>query len=231
MKNTIKKITATLSAALMCALPMANAFTANAADDPYQYYGANQKHTYRAYINVNTNNKPVYEFDYDLYFTGAFENKMSFYRGKCLLGADSVRIEGLTQSRTIVRIDSEALNSFSGAAASLIYETNAWALGKQNVVNNIDPETYAFNNYAVDHYIRQYYPTVTETFYLVGDADGNGVIKMNDAVIIQQYADKIISGFKEECDVDGNGVINSYDATLVRQFLLKSINSFAGYQR
>ena len=228
MNKTIAKITATLSASLMCALPMVNAFTAN-AENPFQYYGANQKHTYRAYVYVDADD-PVYEFDYDLYFTGACENKMTFKSGKVLLGADSTRVEGLTQNRTIVRIDSEALNSFVGDAASLVYETSSWALTPADIANNTSRAVYAFNNYAQEHNIRQYYPTVSESFYLVGDANGDGVIRMNDHVTILQYACRATQGYKPECDVDGNGVINSYDALLVSKFLVRSINSFADYQ-
>jgi len=228
--NKVKKAITVVSAALMCALPLANAFSANAADDRFKDYGANQKHTYRTYVNLDTKHKKVYEFDYDLYFTGICENKMNFKSGKCLVGADDFRVEGLTQNRTVVRIESRALNDFDGAAASMVYETSQWNLKPEDIKSNISTAVYAFNNYGAEHVIRQYNPTVTEDFYLVGDADGNGVIKMNDAVIIEQYVSGIISDKKEEYDVDGNGTVNSYDAWLVRQFLIKTIDSFADYQ-
>ena len=227
MKKTIKKITAALSAALMCALPMANAFTANAENADY-YSG--QKLTYRAYVNVNSYNKKVYELDYDLYFLNDIENDINFRKCKSMIYADSFFVSNPSQDRTSVSIGSAALNKFNGCAFTLTYDTDNWNIDVNDVMNNKKAYVYAFNNYAADGYIRAYEPDVTETFVLVGDADGNGYIKMNDAVIISQHQGEAVTRETLACDIDGDGLITENDVKLVSEFRADIIDSFADYQ-
>ena len=59
--------------------------------------------------------------------------------------------------------------------------------------------------------------------YILGDADGNGMITIIDATIIQRYmASLIISNpeFVEICgDVDGDGEVSIIDATIIQRYL------------
>ena len=65
------------------------------------------------------------------------------------------------------------------------------------------------------------------TVGLMGDADGNGMVNANDALLILRYSLGIISSLAcpENCDVDGNGSINANDALMVLRYALGIISS------
>ena len=229
MKKAIKKITATLSAALMCVLPFANAFSANAA-----VYN-NQKQTFRVNLSVDSKDmNNMYELEYNLYFTGYMQNYLTFRKGRCFIGADRFRSVGLTQSRTCMTIESPVLGNLDNVrVASLTFDTDNQIIGPCSLSINHSSRVDAFNNYGEEHYIEQFYPTVNESFVLVGDADNDGEIRMNDAAIIEALSRDIDPGVEyniDAADVDGDGQVTYYDSILVRRYLLKSINSFGDYQ-
>ena len=63
---------------------------------------------------------------------------------------------------------------------------------------------------------------IPQSTVLMGDADGNGTVNANDALMILRYALGIISSLPhpENCDVDGNGSINANDALMVLRYSL-----------
>nr|4UYQ_B Chain B, Cellulosomal scaffoldin adaptor protein B [Acetivibrio cellulolyticus] len=67
--------------------------------------------------------------------------------------------------------------------------------------------------------------------FIYGDVDGNGSVRINDAVLIRDYVLGKINEFPYEygmlaADVDGNGSIKSIDAVLVRDYVLGKIFLF-----
>ena len=68
---------------------------------------------------------------------------------------------------------------------------------------------------------------IPQSTALMGDADGNGTVNANDALMILRYALGIISSLPhpENCDVDGNGSINANDALMVLRYSLGIIPS------
>ena len=75
--------------------------------------------------------------------------------------------------------------------------------------------------------------TVTGTTpeFIYGDVDGNGSVRINDAVLIRDYVLGKITEFPSEygmlaADVDGNGSIRINDAVLVRDYVLGKIFKF-----
>lgn len=64
---------------------------------------------------------------------------------------------------------------------------------------------------------------------LLGDADGNGVVNIRDAMLVAQYANKQIGADKlnlDVCDVDGVGNVNIRDAMQIAQYANKQIAKF-----
>lgn len=62
---------------------------------------------------------------------------------------------------------------------------------------------------------------------LLGDADSNGVVNSNDAMLVLQYSISMpVELNTAVCDVDGNGVINSNDAMLILQYSINLITKF-----
>ena len=67
--------------------------------------------------------------------------------------------------------------------------------------------------------------------FIYGDVDGNGSIRINDAVLIRDYVLGKIDEFPYEygmlaADVDGNGSIRINDSVLVRDYILGKITIF-----
>ena len=64
---------------------------------------------------------------------------------------------------------------------------------------------------------------------LLGDADGNGVVNIRDAMLVAQYANKQIGANKlnlDVCDVDGVENVNIRDAMQIAQYANKQISKF-----
>ena len=72
-----------------------------------------------------------------------------------------------------------------------------------------------------------------ERVHLVGDANGDGVIMMNDVVVIQQYLINVLDEDEIDliaADANGDGTVDENDGELIQRYLLGSISSFADYQ-
>ncbi len=65
--------------------------------------------------------------------------------------------------------------------------------------------------------------------YPIGDVNGDGVIKPDDAQTILNYVAglKPTQFFPDRADVNKDGKIDSVDAALIKQYLAESIKSFA----
>lgn len=50
---------------------------------------------------------------------------------------------------------------------------------------------------------------------LAGDADGNGVVNANDALLVLRYSLGILNEISSACDVNGDGVVNANDALFI----------------
>ena len=78
-------------------------------------------------------------------------------------------------------------------------------------------EAYYFNNTrSVNFKVREQ--------YLIGDADGNGIVNASDLTKIQRVLVKLGTGdelFEQRCDIDGNGVISILDVTLTMRYLAR----------
>lgn len=65
--------------------------------------------------------------------------------------------------------------------------------------------------------------------YILGDADGNETISINDATVVQKICAKVLTASAIQnysCDVDGDGRISIVDATYIQKYLAKFNVSF-----
>lgn len=64
---------------------------------------------------------------------------------------------------------------------------------------------------------------------LYGDVDGNGIVNISDATLIQKYIVRLESLTDEQlakADVDHNGIVNISDASVIQKYVAKLITSF-----
>ena len=238
MKKSIKKITAAISAAVMCALPMANALSANAA-------GSGQKKTFKTYITIKAGNKGLYEFEYDRRFNGTYKYSMTFQGYKNYVGTRSEFGHTVPQTgRSCLFINSEALSHFNGVAAVEVYDCSDLSVSAANFEDKtmFNKIIWACSNYLKGHwdYWTDFEDRVEDEVVLVGDANNDGIINMPDATTIAMWArgNQSIQVGKEigqinlrAADVDGNGEVNEADAGLIQQYKLGLIDSFANSQK
>lgn len=234
MKKSIKKITAAISAAVMCALPMAGSLTANAAT---------KTRTFRTYIKINAGNKNLYEFEYDRVFKDAYKNNITFKGYKAIVPDSDFDHTVPQTGRSCLFIDSEHLNQFNGLAAIETYDTTNTSVTAANFKNTFTKTIWAFSDYRNGggfQYWEDFYNNVSEDIVLVGDANNTGAIDVSDAVLVAQYACGNLSGiaggftglerFLKAADVDGNGYVNGYDRDLILKYNVGNINSFSQKQ-
>ena len=227
MKKTIAKITAALSAAVMCALPMANALTSSAATTPVK--------TFRTYIDIDATDYDLHEFEYDRRFGGSYKNTTTFRGYKVFLAGDIDHTTPQT-GRSCLFIESDGLRRFQGTVATETYDCTYADANVNGFKNSITKVIWAFNdwkNAGHTDYYDDFEDKVTEEIVLVGDTNRNGTIELSDAVYILQYVANPIkySGIdKKAADVDGNGYVNSYDALLIQRYQSGLINSFGDVQ-
>lgn len=65
-------------------------------------------------------------------------------------------------------------------------------------------------------------PTSAPATVILGDANGDNLITIADATLIQKFAaglDTVADKYIRAADVDGNGEINIKDATLIQKYI------------
>lgn len=227
MKKSLRKITAALSAALMCALPMANAVTANAAGV--------RKNTFRNYIEINAGNAPLYYFYFDKSFDDSVKNNIELVNYDLKLSNADFSYRNPQTGRYCFTIESRELNGFKGKVLVENFECSDMSIDASKLYDSIDIYVVgAGNKY------RGYYDendlNVEEQVILVGDANGDGVVNLPDAILINMYKAGNTSQifdmdyFEKAADVNNDGVVNTADSVLIQDFILHNINSFGPYQ-
>lgn len=72
-------------------------------------------------------------------------------------------------------------------------------------------------------------PAADSTQKLLGDADGDGIVNINDVTAVQRHVAEIESvnaAFVRCADVDGNGSITVEDATAIQSYLAEFGNPY-----
>ena len=225
MKKSIKRIIAAISAAVVCALPTVNAITSSAAK-------ATQKNTYKIETIMHGGSDRVYFLHIDRYFNSAIKNSVTLRNSSFQLPCNSFSAKMPQQGRMVFSAESSALRRYDGVVSIDTFDVPA----------SVTPAQFKWNFYATatgNYYLgdgtlyTEYEDSMEERVHLVGDANGDGVIMMNDVVVIQQYLINVLDEDEIDliaADANGDGTVDENDGELIQRYLLGSINSFADYQ-
>ncbi len=204
-----KKILSAVSAAVLCAMPLANGMAANAA-------GITK--TYRVYFDVPANSGVAsanYSMTYSKHMSEAFYD-VGNLGGSVSSGGNGQGVNNIcgcyyTANEALVNPGTLFTMKFYGdmsfEEAVIKYELTAKYSNGAEMSSN----------------------PITMDVVLVGDADGDGSITIDDAVSIIIYAANP-SGYPlsnlRAADANGDGVVTEEDATMVQQYLAQIINHF-----
>lgn len=223
MKHTFKKIAATISAAVMCALPMANALSANAIAS------STARYTYRK-----------------LYYTSYTANVDHFVYGIV------VRKSG-TSVPASHQIYQNGTLEVGGSAGTLYYNAGGNFYPNTSTVSGIIASMHCYSDTADFHEYSSsasafdangnlisggmaYTPS-----FLVGDIDSDGDIDYSDYTILQDlgksnvsysniytrvYSHNNTSYPAYKADINNDGRVNNWDAFFVQQYLHGMIQKF-----
>lgn len=204
-----KKILSAISAAVLCAMPMANGIAANAAE---------KCNTYRVYFDVSANSgiaSAYYSMTYSKHMSAAsFES--GNLGGQVSSGGNGQGVNHIcgcnyTTSETIMNPGTLFKMKFYGdmsfEEAVIKYELTAKYSNGVEITSN---------------------PIVMD-IVLIGDASGDGVVDIGDVVRIESYVanpSKNPINNLRAADVNGDGVVTKDDAILVQQYLAQIISHF-----
>lgn len=203
----LKKILSAVSAGLLCALPLVNGAAANAAE---------KLNTYRVYVDVKENSGVCKCTVASLY---AFEN-MRF------------------KETQIGDLGGEISNATVGNQYVECYYTTPGNLARSGTLftmKYISKNTYEENERTFDIYpensngVKLSSDLVSRTAVLVGDANGDGVVMLNDAICIKQFVgnpENYPLTNVRAADANGDGVITDEDAELIQNYTLYLIEHF-----
>lgn len=231
MKKTMKKIVAAASAAVMCALPMAGAFstTANAAS-------VEQKKTYRTYIDFSNKNNAQRSFRVlDLEFFAYNSIKMKSIKRGNIGGYISAshgsgsqygalhhrewRTGGQPNEGTVLTILSDQSMSSSWSFDALTCIRVKAKKTDGTVLASIDVDE---NSGSMEHSNKCLH---VETV-LVGDANQDGEVDISDAVMVAQYVNssKEVDIDLRAADADGDGYVTDTDRVTIQEYLVRLYN-------
>ena len=207
-----KKTLSAIAAAVMCAVPMMNGFTAGAAE-------TEQYQTFRLYHEVN--NPSVAYFDFSINYNSNIKAEPSMKTNLCEKGNfNSINYN----------LSHKIQTNYNGAA---IGQTGTAAttklLAPMSITSIFDEISYTMPvaKNASGATLNPF--SVTHDYVLVGDSNNDGEINLADAIYIQQFLanPNKYSGLDERAaDVNYDGVITEEDATLVQKYTLYLINHF-----
>lgn len=227
MKNTFKKIAATLSAAVMCALPAVNALSANAAAS------ANARYTMRK----------VYWVD-----STAHVRQLGFGFTNTRGGCSPATITGIAPGTLSVGGSAgDVYYNCGGTLTSTSDICNA-AVSFSVVCNN--PSYYEEGS---NVYCRAYKADGTQSYnsvrtvsaFLVGDVNGDGAINSDDHVIVDAASHANLTSYTNtkrvavtlggatryyyayKLDINDDGKVNSADATMLNDYVSGNLQRFA----
>ena len=214
MKNTIKKIVATISAAAMCAIPMANALTADAAISP------NARYTFRkVYYVANSANIKDVVFRWIINSNGT-----SAPQAHTLAPGQLINGNTGGQNRHVGAGTYSPTNHYvTGAIFTQSFFSNTTSPTEYG--NYI--EVYNNNNQQLYDKVKAY------DKYLVGDINNDGIINGSDASLLDNALNNTNISSKKltdpvkingvtyrvyKFDIDNDGDVDSADLSMILQY-------------
>ena len=213
----IKKILSAVSAAVLCAVPLVNGFSASAAFNDYQT-------TYRVYaelepasgvkscsVNMNVLKYTMHPGDFVLGNVNAtlFETGCPGGLYGTLMNHTKVfTAEGdMINSGTLFR-----MNYYTELDSDSFYNNMSISVSCTNSAGNkIDP------------------PPVNTTVVMVGDADQNEVVDLNDSILINNHLmgkNVLTDNALRSADVNNDGIITLEDSNMILSYLSGQIKNF-----
>lgn len=207
-----KKILSAVSAAVLCSLPLVNGVAANAADASDKY-----KKTYRIYYDVPKNSGVR-----RVSFTLDFNNMKAVETYTGALG-------GSVHTGEIQTPNYMEYGGFYQADGALTLPGTVFTVklvaGEDFDSCIVKNRTSAFDNSLA---LMSNNPVKTEVVF-VGDANGDGVISISDAVSVSSYISNPLNNPLNNlraADANGDGVVTEEDATMIQQYLANIIIHF-----
>lgn len=231
MKKSMKKIAAVLSAAVMCALPMAGSFgtTATAA--------SSRTKTYRTYIDFNKKNSAQANFrvlDLEFFTYNPFKMQ-SITRGNVGGYISAVHGSGSQYGALHHRewktggqpSNGTVLKALTDVSATSTYKFEDNTIFRVKAKKNDGTILSSLNVTENSHSLEHISGCLSIETVLVGDANGDGDVDISDAVMVAQYVDSNMKDLDinlRAADADGNGVVNHTDQVTIQEYLVRLYN-------
>jgi|GEM_PF-3278854 len=219
MKKIMKKVTATISAAIMCAVPMINGVTANAAK-PHSTDYLDGRNYYRE-VWVERTYRSNFHSTY-LVGDANLDNKITLADALCI----SQHIQNKNKPICYYAADVDGNGSIDSYD---VYLVQAWDAGQ--IGNFADLQDYykKLKNYNPSGTYRVYSNDGYNTFsaVLIGDINNDGKVKLNDALMLSQclnnnkgyrlfYNDEEnLTRVRRAGDINNDGRVNTQDVDLI----------------
>ena len=205
-----RKILSAVSAAVLCALPLINCAAVNAASE------SEKINTYRVYVDVKENSGVC----------------------KCIVSSLYDGDNMCFQETKIGDLGGEVSNTSVGNQYVECYYTasgNLAQAGTLFTMKYISKNTYEENEKDFKIYsensngVKLSSDLISRTAVLVGDADGDGRVFLNDVVCIEQFIgnpENYPLTNVRAADVNNDGVITDEDALLIQKYNINLIKHF-----
>ncbi len=207
-----KKTLSAIAAAVMCAVPMINGITAEAAE-------TEQYQTFRLYHEVT--NPSVAYFDFSISYNSNIKAEPSMKTNLCEKGNFN-SIHYNLSSKIQTNYNGAAIGRTGTAATTKL-------LAPMSVTSIFDEISYTMPvaKNASGATLNPF--SVTHDYVLVGDSNNDGEINLADAIYIQQFLanpNKYSSLDERAADADGDGIVTTQDAKIIQNYVLGIITHF-----
>ena len=214
MKKALTKIAATLSAALLGALPMANSLSASAASP-------SGVKTYRTYLYYSGGATQTRRVDVEFYTNNPLKVKGNARTTGCLNGwMDREEKGGNSYGERFYKSwKTQNITTGVGTLFKVVSEIKSGNSTYNDLAGAYEIKAYNANNQLISG--TQY--CFSASTYLVGDINGNGVVNNADYTILNNivngnYAPTTGTEIRGG-DINGDGVINATDRTHLYNYL------------
>lgn len=212
-----KKILSAVSAGVLCALPMMNGVAANAVR-PGQY------DTYMVFCDVKANSGAKY---CNMIVIHNGEDEAQAMHGNLGNGDMRTYITKRVDGKVSYATQYEANGALAaqGTVFKVKVITEPKEPGKEIPVEVNDPSAFDVNHVFLGKGV------ATPNIVMIGDVDGNDIVDINDAIIIEQHLANstkypIDKKAFRAADVNYDGVVNDEDALLIQYYVAGSISNF-----
>ncbi len=204
-----KKILSAVSAALLCALPMANGIVSNAVDE------AEKINTYKLYFDVSKNS--------------------GISRATFVMDYHNIQIQESTIGNLGGSIDEGQIKTPDYYEYGVLYTPSKILMNPGTLFTSKVTTNYDFNSCIVSLRTNAFDKAskvmsvnpITTNIVLMGDADNDGTVTLRDTVAINRYITDLSGSINlRAADVNEDGEINGDDSLMLMDYLIGNIAHF-----